>query len=1250
LQLQGQALTVPALISDPASPGSGAVENGTGATSAILTVDNAADCAFGGILRNGGAASLSLVKSNLGTLTLSGNNLLTGGVTISDGVLQLGSPGALNAASPNVVNFGFGAAPTLRLGGNSVTIPMSGLAAASSNAMIENASSTPATLSVTKTTTAVDVFTGTFRDGAGGGGAALGLALSMPASSTVVLAGTNTHTGMTTVNGGNLQIGPGNLKSPVTLASANLVFDPSDGAFGQAVYGVGKVLKNGTGTLTLGAVSSYSGGTDINAAGTLAAAVPGALGTGPITFKVNDATLSVATGSSVAGFAGGWTLNGGPTISADNRTLTVTEAVNGQARSAFFDTKVAINAFTASFVYQETSTASPADGVAFVLQNQGLTALGGGGGGLGYQGITPSAALAINIYNGHVVGTNLFANGDVQGGAYSATGSVNVASGHRIQVDVAYDGSTVIEKLSDLDLPGATWSSSFTGINLAQILGENQAYIGFTGGTGGANALQTISDFSYSLPWAAVDANNVVVNNGLTATIAVLSSPLRPAVTMGTLTMGTGTTLNVQADPATQADIPFGLTLGATSLAGATTTFNVSNNGAGSGTLTLGAVTEVGGSGRSILKNGPGSLLFTGAVHKGTSTITDGAVGISGGALPATGLVIFSGAAADQYPVLASNGVLTRSLGASGAVVQWAAGSNGGFAAWGGPLTVRLNNGAASLNWGSTANFVSNGSSLVLGSYSADNVVDFQNGLNLGSLDRTVTVLKNPASTTDSATISGQIAGAAGLVKAGAGILTLGAANTYQGGTTINGGVLAISTDSNLGAAGTGMTINGGGTLRITSTTFTSARPVALDGAAAVDVADPAGTAILTTSLSGFSGALAKTGPGTLVLTGASTYAGDTSVNGGKLQVDGSLDFQFSTVSVNNGGTLGGTGTINRPVTLTGGGALSSSGALALAGTLDVTGTGNVLSAGAIVVNGTTTIGGGLNVAGSADLDTTMLTVTGPLAAPAGGVTVRQQYQSLAGNLLITPSASDKPVLLAGTDLSSAPAKVTLQGGAVAVNFTVPPTLPPGFRDLSASAIDVKQPTVLTLNFTGTSAADLGDLGLSAGADLSLDPAGMPPSFIKIAATGTAQIEGNPLSLRNGEVNVVPSASVLTIASDIQGSSPLTKTGAGSLVLIGVDSYTGGTSVLAGTLEVGTANSLPVGGALTIGAGGAMVAESGLAAATASGLPNAAAANVAPATPVPEPGTISMLAAGAIAGLALCLRRRMNKANAGRKR
>ena len=82
-----------------------------------------------------------------------------------------------------------------------------------------------------------------------------------------------------------------------------------------------------------------------------------------------------------------------------------------------------------------------------------------------------------------------------------------------------------------------------------------------------------------------------------------------------------------------------------------------------------------------------------------------------------------------------------------------------------------------------------------------------------------------------STTFSGVIedgAGTTSLTKAGTGTLTLSGTNTYSGGTTINAGTLAVSSDANLGAASGALTFNGG-TLQTTGN-LSSNRDMTLNG------------------------------------------------------------------------------------------------------------------------------------------------------------------------------------------------------------------------------------------------------------------------------------------------------------------------------------------------------------------------------------------------------------------------------------
>src|SRR5262249_58159188 len=60
------------------------------------------------------------------------------------------------------------------------------------------------------------------------------------------------------------------------------------------------------------------------------------------------------------------------------------------------------------------------------------------------------------------------------------------------------------------------------------------------------------------------------------------------------------------------------------------------------------------------------------------------------------------------------------------------------------------------------------------------------------------------------ATLSGVLSGAGGIAKDGAGTLLLSGNNSYAGGTFLNAGILKVTADSNLGAAASALTFNGG--------------------------------------------------------------------------------------------------------------------------------------------------------------------------------------------------------------------------------------------------------------------------------------------------------------------------------------------------------------------------------------------------------------------------------------------------------
>ena len=109
------------------------------------------------------------------------------------------------------------------------------------------------------------------------------------------------------------------------------------------------------------------------------------------------------------------------------------------------------------------------------------------------------------------------------------------------------------------------------------------------------------------------------------------------------------------------------------------------------------------------------------------------------------------------------------------------------------------------------------------------------------------------------------------------------------------------------------------------------------------------------------SGDLVKEGTGTMTLSGNNTYGGTTTINGGTIELTGSLD---SNVTVNSGATLTSTGDISGSVTVNNGGTFIGSSTtdgltLQSGGTLSISNTG---SSGTLTVDGAVNINGGTHI------------------------------------------------------------------------------------------------------------------------------------------------------------------------------------------------------------------------------------------------------------------------------------------------
>ncbi|MGP8052775.1 MAG: lectin-like domain-containing protein [Limisphaerales bacterium] len=193
-----------------------------------------------------------------------------------------------------------------------------------------------------------------------------------------------------------------------------------------------------------------------------------------------------------------WTLNGGATI--QNNLLTLTDGQpGGETRSAFFNFPMYCQAFRVSFTYQSGlgTTSTRADGVTFCLQNTaiGTGAVGIGGGSLGYKGITNSMAIAIDQFNAK--GYEYVTKGQdpaTLGQYVQTTPAIDPSGGDPINVSIVYQTNAISLSMTDAVTMG-TFVTNFTVGPLP--ITSATAFVGFTGGSGDLDSVQTISNFTF---------------------------------------------------------------------------------------------------------------------------------------------------------------------------------------------------------------------------------------------------------------------------------------------------------------------------------------------------------------------------------------------------------------------------------------------------------------------------------------------------------------------------------------------------------------------------------------------------------------------------------------------------------------------------------------------------------------------------------------------------------------------------------
>jgi len=980
------------------------------------------------------------------------------------------------------------------------------------------------------------------------------------------------------LNGGTVNFEQGGSTNNGTTAQSWTSGTFTGGTF--ALGGSANFDKTTTGTVNItGGASITSTGTMNIQAGTIAMATASNLGTVPITLG-NTAGATAGTfdyQGVTASRAGTFSVNaGGGSINVNNSAATLTLSGAFSGTGALSKTGTGTLALTGALGSTGSTTVS-----AGALKVEPVTAAGGFAISSGATLVANSAAGTASFTTPSLSfgsSTSLLQY-DLNTATVTSAPLVNVTNGNGL----TFTGTPTLKVTNPQPFANGTYTLiDYTGAGISS--GFNVSLPGRTSGSLVYDTVNTKIDLSITgtdtVKW--VGSVNNTWDVGSAANVGGTSN--WQLVTAGTATNFFDTDNITFDDTATG----FNVTLNSTAQPSVTTVNATSNYTlSGTGKISGTGVMNKAGSGTFIIatdNDNTGNTSITGGVLQvgnggATGNLGTGTVDVAVGSTlkfnktnSTTFGNVFSGAG--NIEVNSGTVIQTGNSTFTGNVVI-----NGG--------TMRLENPAGTHNFNAALITVNDTGTFVFGNAGAGNpnlpdttfvtvntggIATFDEGENFGGVnlvggnlnllgtDGDISFVGVTASDFQSGTITRtgtkNIAGAGVINKTTSGTVTVTDAGlNNSGGLNIQEGTLA--TNAGIGATGTatlGTTTTTGTLSLTTTTTVTYAKALTLNNTSAngsiINVSNAAGAPVWSGAIGG-AGALTKTGPGVLVLDGASSYTGGTFVNEGILRqgTTGNPDFlphgiDSGTINVASGAAI----ELN--------GNSESSSAIAGAGTFRNGGTAAVtLSAGAsnqsatfsgIIENGGTGTIGFTKVGSGTQTLSGSSTFTGNVAVSGGTLSVNAVASSSTpqplGQGTSAVSLSGGGVLNYTGAATSWDRGVTVATGSGSVSNN-------GTGKLTLTGPISKNGTTLTL--TGTQAIQVDGVisGALANSDLVVDGTHVTLANANTYNGPTSVINAGKLEVNNTAGSATGSGNVTVTGSTLMGTGRVSPAASGSVIL-----------------------------------------------------------------------------------------------------